>query len=605
MALEVWWAPYPIGFDPMGVYIPFITGYRTLEYSIYELGPLYYLALQNLYTLLRDPFLSVKILAVLLQGLLALSLYLYSKVMLKDPWRPLIFSLAVSFYFPVLRITWDLHRNVSGLMLLFLTLWLIEKKSKLSIPSAILSAIAHPTIPPLLFISLLPAIRRKNLPKMIAIIVATIAIAIPLYVIFYAQAPTDFSINSKALELILYTMIPLTPFLTLSLITLRKNADLLLLSVVTTLLAALTFTTQRFAILAPFFLTCLTVLGCLTLETSLRYTAILSTFILLVIGVFAAGYTLMPSQHPFNYFAPPYMWNPRFLNAMPSSLQQNTIPVNQADNVMNLMDVAANKYDDAPLMTNQATLPYALLANFPKERLFYKGGPNWTPVYSNPQGLSIWFLPGNDWYGLRVEGACFRILETKGEMALYGHIYTQYGAGHDQWRTWTLSEGYLLLNATTDVKGKILLSRLKDSNMEIRIPLKIDEVKGDSPARIGIALAQPEWPPRNFYFIGLESNPNTIKAHAIIGIQKADEWTLIAKPDFETPLEEWVEIWFNASSSSNTIQIYYNNKHVATLSNLEIPGPWQVAIARDGNIKAHIDDRELFAKIWGTYPRQD
>lgn len=555
--------------------------------------------------LLGDPFLSVKILAIFLQGLLSLSLFLYAREKLKDPLKALLFSLAVSFYFPVLRITWDLHRNVLGLTLLFFTLWLIEKKSKLMIPSAILSAIAHPTIPPLLIISLLPKLRRKNELKIPVIIVATGAIAISLYTILYAQAPTSLFINFDGLQLVLYAIIPLLPFLVLSASIFTRNADLLLLSAATLLLSGITFTTYRFALLAPFFIACMTILGFLIMRKNLRYNNLLSISLLAIIVVFAAGYTLMPPQQSFNYFAPPFLWNPDFLNAIPSSLQQNTLPLNQADNVMSLMGIAATKYNDASLMTNAATLSYALLANFPKDRLFNKGGPNWTPVYSNPKGLSIWFVPGIDWYGLRVESAYFRILETKGEMALYGHIYTEYGAGNDRWRTWTLShDGYLMLNATTDVQGEILLSRLEGSSMEIPIKVKIDEVTGNSSARVGIALAQPGWPPKNFYFIGLESDLNTSKAHAVIGIKRGTNWTPIANPDFETPIGEWVEIRFKASTSNNTIQIYYNNQHLTTLNNLEIAGPWQVAIARNGYIKAYIDDRELFSKIWGKYPKQ-
>ena len=600
--LEAYWSPYPIGFDPMGVYIPFITGYTNI--NIYEMAPLYYMALQGLSTLLGDPFLSVKILAILLQGLLSLSLYLYSREKLKDPWRPLIFSLAVSFYFPVLRITWDLHRNVTGLTLLFFTLWLVEKNSTLSIPSAILSAIAHPTIPPLLIIALLPKLRRRNMVRLSVIIVATASIGLLLYMALYNLIPRTFVVGIESSQLVLYTIIPIFPFLALSLITLRRNLDFLLLSAATVTLACLETATNRFIILAPFFVTCMTAMGCLTLSEKKRYTALISITMLTIIGVFAVGYTLSPPQQPFNYFTLPFLWNSNFLKIIPSSLQQNTIPVNQADNLMSLLETAANKYGDAPLMTNQATLSYALLANFPKERLYYQGGPTQNPYYSNPKGLAVWFIPGKEWYGLKVENAYFRVLETKGDMALYGHIYTPYDIGQDQWKTWTLSDGYLLLNATTNVKGNILLSRLNSSDFDIQIRFKIDEVNSGSTTRIGIALTQPGWPPKDYYLIGLESNPQTNKAHAIIGLQKTGKWKLISSPPIETQFGEWIQIRIN-TSSTNTIQIQYNDNQPITLNTTEIQGSWQIAIVRYGQIKAYIDDRELITRIWGTNPQQN
>ena len=136
------------------------------------------------------------------------------------------------------------------------------------------------------------------------------------------------------------------------------------------------------------------------------------------------------------------------------------------------------------------------------------------------------------------------------------------------------------------------------------IRVKINEVTGNASARVGLALAQPGWPPKNFYLIGLESDFNASKAHAVIGVQKGEKWTPITSPDFETPIGEWIEILVKASTSNNIIQIYYNNQHLTTLNNLEILGPWQIAIARNGYIRAYIDDRELFAKIWNTYPQQ-
>jgi hypothetical protein len=119
--------PYPIGFDTIYAYVPWIeSGYPL------NLDPLTMLKGTRLFPLLallvdrtffNDAFLTVKILGPLLHSLLGLSMYIFARRVLKwDAWKSLLLAVFSSIYFVSLRISWEMYRQMLGTIFLILTL---------------------------------------------------------------------------------------------------------------------------------------------------------------------------------------------------------------------------------------------------------------------------------------------------------------------------------------------------------------------------------------------------------------------------------------------------------------------------------------------------
>jgi hypothetical protein len=104
----------------------------------------------------------MKVMAVLLHGALGLSLFLWCGTMIEKR-RALAAALITSFYFPVLAVTWSLQRNTLGLVLMFLTPWLVGRNSRLSVITGALTALAHQLVAPLLGLVLLFKVKKNKL----------------------------------------------------------------------------------------------------------------------------------------------------------------------------------------------------------------------------------------------------------------------------------------------------------------------------------------------------------------------------------------------------------------------------------------------------------
>ncbi len=122
--------PYPIGFDTIAYYIPIILSRLALRASVldYLEGTILpYLPLTGAYLLLGDAISAMKIVPAVLLGMLGWSAYLVGRRSLN--WtipKALLLSVLLSLYFVTLRISWDLQRNVIGLVFVLLTLAYIE-----------------------------------------------------------------------------------------------------------------------------------------------------------------------------------------------------------------------------------------------------------------------------------------------------------------------------------------------------------------------------------------------------------------------------------------------------------------------------------------------
>jgi hypothetical protein len=431
IALEIYSGPYPLGFDTMAYHIPRITGFEQLTLGeLYGWAPLHFLIANGLNSPIGDPTMTMKILAASLHGLLGLSIYLWCGKSFGSKNGALFAAMATSFYFPVLRLTWDLQRNVLALALAFLTLWLVDKKSNLSAITGGLTALSHQLVAPLLGIILF----FKSGENKRALHSLAVTSAVWLSILLVAWGPEigsrmseaalsspgiPFPTSLKALELFLYLSIPILPFLVFrGGIRKRKETSIFLLScLILSLLPG--FISYRFAMMA-----CIPLV---LLASSFAFDRgwKMSLGLGIVIAVFAASYSLMPAHNPGPYYRPPIMWDGSFKYAVPTSMMQSTIPQEEVLHARELVQMARERMNDGGrIIVNRIFLSYVILEGVSKERVIFTGTESsWSS--ENPFGeldgpiYTIWWVPGEGWHGTESPPKNFHVIETRGRLALY------------------------------------------------------------------------------------------------------------------------------------------------------------------------------------------
>lgn len=125
--------PYPLGFDTLGYYIPAMRWWinpfsgQSLPTDalgiVRSAGLFYVISVAFNRFVVTDPFIAVKMLGPLLTGFVSLSVYSYGRLALGwNPWKALLAALIATLYFVGLRISWELYRNMLGVVFLFAAL---------------------------------------------------------------------------------------------------------------------------------------------------------------------------------------------------------------------------------------------------------------------------------------------------------------------------------------------------------------------------------------------------------------------------------------------------------------------------------------------------
>ena len=128
---ELFAYPSPIGYDVINYYIPVTTNFANHWTQISPEFPLYasFLHVIQIATGLT-PYCIVVIFAIIIFGVFAVSIFLISRKLLKANIRCAFFvTVFVIFQMAVLRTTWDLHRDVFALTMMFFVFVLIYRKT--------------------------------------------------------------------------------------------------------------------------------------------------------------------------------------------------------------------------------------------------------------------------------------------------------------------------------------------------------------------------------------------------------------------------------------------------------------------------------------------
>ena len=157
----------------------------------------------------------------------------------------------------------------------------------------------------------------------------------------------------------------------------------------------------------------------------------LRILLFVVVFVFALGYVMFPCWRPFPYFCEPFMWDPSFRCGLPSSLLQNTVPLDVSDEAFDVALYAVRCLDNdsrGVLLVNRVFIGYVLLAGASHDKvvLYGEGYVDPMPWVENltKEGYVVyfvWWLPNYDWYGWRFGDRCygFEVVFVEEPFAVY------------------------------------------------------------------------------------------------------------------------------------------------------------------------------------------
>jgi hypothetical protein len=470
---EILMGSYVIGFDTMGHYVPttllWLRGEVTLL-SFIGTAPLFYSILVSLISLSGSLVMILKVVSVLFEGFLGLSIYGYAQKGLGwSPKKSIATALLGTLYFVALRVSMDSLRNMLGLIFFFvaLTLFSIGERSgysrklfgllSLSMVAVVLS---HQLVSVIMFgvfaLTVGYKLLRREQSRTIRLLLAALPAALLFLAVFFLVSSVSefrlifgfsnandgwlsmFGFYSYPAMLIgeagffFYCFLPLLPFLLLGIWRL-KNFQVRSWIVVSLILLfvplvspgnfrwilMLTYPLAFFAVEA---LSRLKSVSCKRFGFTLRRIGII--YLVLSVSVLSIGFMLLTPQNPFPYFAEPVNG---YVYQIPTSMLQNTVSKSDCPDTVNALQWFKNNEDDsAVLLTHRVFYGWAMLTINASQIVLYE--------YDNPANAAntvtqqdrgkiylIWWINGQGWYGQPTVPSSFREVYHSGEIAIYSY----------------------------------------------------------------------------------------------------------------------------------------------------------------------------------------
>jgi hypothetical protein len=459
---EILIGPYVVGFDPMGSYIPFTINLINGKIDFWHLiaaAPLFNVMLAQA-SLLGVPLnLALKAISPLLHGFLGLAVYLFAKKALQwSDKKSLLVTFMATLYFVALRISWDMLRNELSLIFLFLTLTLIVNKN-VSMRNRALSCLAM----------ILVVLSDQYTAIILLVIMATMIVSalikaercsarnltivtVPSFLLFllilyanlrispdfsaalgglpglsaeeFASWSSIFGTNSygntiaTTLSLLAFCYLPLAPF-AISGVKFPNNLQLktwTMFSLIAVFIPLLWPFRWVLMLTYPiaFFAT-----ETLTNIQQNRPRKLLSLATVSIVIILSAGFIIMPNETPFPYFI-------KYPYYIPSSMLQNTVPLQDCKDVENALNwVRNNTTKDTALLAHTAFYGWAL-ENSDKNQTIIPYGYN-DPMSKaekiSQQGFNkiyvIWWTKGYGWYGQTTLSSKFQEVYQSNRISIY------------------------------------------------------------------------------------------------------------------------------------------------------------------------------------------
>ncbi|MHB8565641.1 MAG: hypothetical protein ACYC7D_04925 [Nitrososphaerales archaeon] len=388
--LEYFAGSFPLGNDSVDLYEVWLrTGQPIDIWNLVSKSLLY-----GINSILNDPSLTVKILLIALQGLLAVAVYIWVHSITKDPRISFLAAIATCFYFPILRITWDLARNSIALIfgLMALTLFQSKGKSRFALANACLflavlsDVIVFPVVLSVILFGksrmkrklaiLLPSVALFSMVVVIYLVaylqlgsfsghLNNIALALKDYILLNGQSSYEF-LGITAPLFFLYLLLPIAPFLIFALAKTRNLNLEFVVWVIVCFALGFTFPGYRFILLV--FVGLVPMIAVQLLRT--RRTRVFKMMFILILFM-GFSYATFSAQSPFPYYDvyQPYSY------LLPSSLMANSLPISENYATMQILNANILRFDcNSKLITTSAFYDFALKAGVPTCSLTLRGG---------------------------------------------------------------------------------------------------------------------------------------------------------------------------------------------------------------------------------------
>jgi hypothetical protein len=195
--------PYPIGYDVINYYLPILNNFDDHWLEISNQFPLYISLLHTISSVLHlDPRIVITSSIILIFGIFSLVILSIGRNLLQlNNLQSMFLSIFVIFQVSVLRTSWDLHKDMFALTILFYSLLCVSRIPNLSkkmmaviVPLSIFSVLADRMIGLLLSLSLIVSsfVKRDK---------ALVLIAILITIVYSLSLATNFQNISSNIEL--------------------------------------------------------------------------------------------------------------------------------------------------------------------------------------------------------------------------------------------------------------------------------------------------------------------------------------------------------------------------------------------------------------------
>ena len=448
---EILAGPYPIGYDTIASYVPFMHIWASGNFLNYVGtvlgGSLIFAIFGTIYsTTGMDPVFIVKVAGPILYGTLGIAEYIFTRrYMLWSNRRSLLLVLIASIYFVSLRVSMDLMRDTLAMAFLFFTL-AVGKDLKSKISSVEFSSLLLLTIITealvgalVLSLTLIQTISQSGLrsARFVAIIPG-ITLFTGLLIGFQSAGVQIVSSAIRtvpapnALAFAFYIFIPIIPLVVLGARSIGSNIlrNWILVCLVG-LMASATLGSisqlvwpERWSFLMIFPLTVYATNGFLRLrrpEFQLRYPGrLLGNIWILVLIVLAGTYIALPADHAFSYY--------RFF--VPTSMLQSTIPVEDSQEVASAFHwLTNNTAGDSGIMTTEVMRGWAseyflgkgTVVSFPFGTTLSQALQEMIN-HGYPRVYTVWWANGSGWYGEPTVPSGFSLVRVFGQFGVFVYV---------------------------------------------------------------------------------------------------------------------------------------------------------------------------------------
>jgi hypothetical protein len=474
---EVLMAPYVVGFDTMGHYVPttllWLRGDVTF-FSFIGTAPLFYTIITSLVSFGGSLIMVLKAVSVAFEGFLGLSIYGYAqKGLCWSPKKSIATALLGTLYFVALRVSMDSLRNMLGLVFFFVVLTLFSigerygysrKLYALLSLSMVAVVLSHQLVTLIMLgvfaFSIGYKLFRKEQAKSIRLILTVLPAAVLfLAVLFLFTSVSEFRLifgfssagdgwlalfgfSSYPAMLLseagffFYCFLPLLPFITFGIWRLNnfQIRSWIIISLVLLLIPLASPSNLRWVLMLtyPLAFCAIETLSRIKSISWKRFGFTLRRFgiiyLVLLVSVVSLGFMVMPSEQPFPYFAQPVNG---YVYQIPTSMLQNTVSKIDCPDTVNALQWFKNNVDNsAVLLTHRAFYGWAMLTINSSQIVLYEydnpaNAANTVTQEENGKIYLIWWINGKGWYGQPTVPSAFEEVYHSGKIAIYSYKAAQ------------------------------------------------------------------------------------------------------------------------------------------------------------------------------------